>query len=156
MFESEEIGISLEYPEYLYVREYPNDIEFAYEPFTDSMPGPHERFEFVVDDYTRFFESLSSAEPGQEVPEAANAVDTKVFKISNIKIGQYDAVEYIRDGINYKESELGRGYIGYEHKVLINLNNNKYLMITNTTETKQKTETRDVTFNRIIESLKFK
>lgn len=155
-YSNQKWNLSIKYPQNLYVKEFEFGTSFTFEPYpTGEGPGPLNLIEISLKGnyVTQAFNALFKASQGDDVPEAHNAVDVKVTKLKNLKLGNYDAVEYIRDGLTPPKSGLGRGPIGYEHHVLIKKSDKDYIDLINQTMEVGKTKQRDPIFNEMVSSL---
>lgn len=156
-YNNPKLNITVKYPSDLFVEESETYAVFSFEPY------PTGDFQRVPDNIqislkgnyiSGPFNALFKANQGEDVPEAHNAVDVKVTKIKNLKLGEFEAVEYIRDGLTLQgNSGLGRGLIGYEHHLLIKKNNQEFIDFINQNMEVEKTKQRDVIFNKMISSL---
>lgn len=149
-------GYSIKYPAGLFVKESAGTA-FSYEPFpTEDVPIVSPFGINIKGDYvSKEFDALLQAKQGDDVPEAHHAVDVKVNKIKNLKFGDYNAVEFIRDGTVQTAGGPGRGPIGYEHKILIKKTNQEFIELINTSASANKTNQQDYVFNQMTSTFTF-
>jgi len=161
MYKNEKYGFEVKYPK-LYVEKSEDRIILLFElnPVFESPEYPLEHIFISAQSDNKndaqTFASLYKANKGDDVLELHHANDVKVIKLNNLKIGDYDAVEYIEDGITLATNETGRGPMGYSHIILVKKNNQGYIWLINTSMEVSKTKQRDAIFNRIVSSLIFK
>lgn len=151
-------GYSVMYPQELYLTEFDTGVTFTSESYPPDNPGPLDMIQITTkaDYVSSEFNALFKASSGEDVPEAHHAVDVKVTKIKNLKFGNYNAVEFILDGTIPSASGLGRGPIGYEHKILIKKNDQEFIQLLNNSMSEGKTKAQDKTFDQILSTFKFK
>ncbi|GEM_PF-5298563 len=155
-YNDQTLGVSVKYPPNLIIKKLEKAVAFSFEPYpTGDSQQPLDFITISLAENYKLvpFNALFKANQGDDVSEAHDAVDVKVTKIKNLKFGRYDAVEYIRDGLIPHTSGLGRGFIGYEHYILIKKNDNEFIDIANKTMSVEKTKQRDTIFNKMISSL---
>ncbi|MBI2641479.1 hypothetical protein HYW87_02685 [Candidatus Roizmanbacteria bacterium] len=152
-YSNENLGLTIKYPESLFLKESGQDVLFAFETLpTGDAPYPLDLILLAYGNWTEF-DALFKAQQGEDVKEAHHAVDVKVEKIQNLTIAKFDAVEYIRDGTIPPTTGLGRGPIGYEHHYLIKKNDKEYINFINLGMDRQKTQQRDSLFRVMLSSL---
>jgi hypothetical protein len=149
-------GFSIKYPTTLSLTDSEFTTWFTFEPYPSGEVQPLETITISYMKELAAFKPLFDAKAGDDVIAAHNAIDVKVTKIKNLKLGSYDAVEYIRDGITTPKSGLGRGPIGYEHNFVVKKGNTEFIRFTNTTMDVEKTKQRDAIFNEMMTTLEFK
>lgn len=147
---------SIQYPTNLTLYSYSSGVSFYFDEYTGMGPGPLNTIQILTatEDYSSEFDALYSADKGADVGEAQHAVDVKITKLGNIKIGNFDAVEYIRDGTIPSTSGLGRGPIGYSHEIAIKLTNTQYIKLMNAGAQKKDEEAQEATFQKMLTSFK--
>ena len=156
IYSNQKWGLSIKYPQNLYVKEFEFCTSFTFEPYPAGEGlGPLDliKISLKCSYIAQVYSALYKANQGDDVSEAHNAVDVKVTKLRNLKFGNYDAVEYIRDGLTLPRSGLGRGPIGYEHHVLIKKSDQEFIDLINQTMEVEKTKQRDPIFNYMASSL---
>jgi len=155
-YTNEEFEYSIKYPPNLYLTE-ANNVLFTSEPEPEGGwgPGPSEVIcVSIFGDYvSNDFDALYKAEKGDDVVEAHHAIYVKITKLNNLKFGNYDAVEYINDGVTPPKGDLGRGPVGYSHVILIKKNSEQFLELINTSMEVEKTKQRDPIFNQMVSTL---
>lgn len=154
---SAKLGVLVKYPSELFVKEFESGISFTSEPYpAGDVPGPLDLIQIVSKGsyISNSFDALFKASQGDDVPEAQHAVDVKIAKLNNLKVANYDAVEYVRDGISLPATQ-GRGPIGYEHHVLIKKNDQEFIDLVNQSMSIEKTKQRDLIFDQILSTFKF-
>lgn len=156
---NQKMGLTIKYPERLYVKDFGTFVAFTSEPYPDTEgPRPSDMIEITLEGsyMSTQFDALYKADIGDDVPEAHNAVDVKITKLKNLKFGKYDAVEYILDGTIPPKSGLGRGPVGYGHYVLIKKSDQELINLHNISMDVAKTQSRDPIFNEMVGSLVLK
>ncbi len=155
-------NLTIKYPPHLFEKDYNGLVYFTFEPEPTEgwgmMGAPSDIRISKVDPFSApglKFDALFKATVGADVKEAQEGVDIKVTKIKNTKIGNYDAVEYIHDGITPPKTD-GRGPVGYSHIVLVKINNDTYIEVKNTSYVVQTTVNNDKIFNQMLSTLKIK
>ncbi len=155
-------NLTIKYPPNLFKKDYNDLAYFTFEPEPTEgwgMMGASSaiRISKVEPFFTPGlkFDALSKAVVGSDVKEAQEGVDIKVTKIKNTKIGNYDAVEYIHDGITPPKTD-GRGPIGYSRILLVKVNNDTFIELKNSSYEVQTTKNNDEIFNQMISTLQIK
>ncbi|OGC47025.1 hypothetical protein A2713_02205 [candidate division WWE3 bacterium RIFCSPHIGHO2_01_FULL_35_17] len=155
-YTNEEYGFSFKYPAQFYLKAFPpNSITIANEPLPDGQLDPTRRISITVDSlYSGKYEQIRNAKAGADVSEAHHAVDVVIEKVRNFTVDSADAVEYYRDGVS-KQSEIGRGFIGYERIILIRSPEDKYIQLLLTSSSVEETNQWSDTFDQILSTFEF-
>lgn len=159
IYQNKEYGFQFKNPGGLYLKENgPSWIKLEQNPIDIDEVFSINYFLVQVDSmYAYSFPALIQAKPGEDVIEAQNAVGVVIEKIRNLSVDGYEAVEYIRDGITQYDPDRdgGRGFIGYEHNILIKVDEQTYIRLTNSNKAKDQTEALDPIFNQILSTFEF-
>lgn len=155
------LGFTLKYPPSLYFKEYDpgSGVTLAFEP----LPNPPTQGAFF--DSIRVVNQPSEAagfDILQQATEGVNktgldihtACGIEITKLKNLKVGAFDAVEFIYDGSN-PPADCGRDLIGYEHTVLIRKSATDFIKITNGSMKSANTQQHDALFKQILSTFKF-
>lgn len=146
-------GFTLRFPRNWYVKEYRDYAAHFYDTDpSEATPGAI-KVKFLksqenVD--TAEFEKIAKINPGQEIREPLDVKST-ITKIRNLKIGDYEAVEY---GINRNFTAPEGPRTEYRHIYEIN-KDNTILEFISTAETKEAQQIFDPLFGQMISSIKF-
>lgn len=147
-------GFAIRYPKNLFIKEHVTDaVDFINDPnVQEATPAAIKvRYSSLTDTVDlKEFEKIQKADPAAEIREPLD-VKSIITKIHNLKIGDYDAIEYaINRNFTALEGPKTEYRLIYEIK-----KDNTILEFISTEETKETQQIFDPTFQQMISSIKF-